>query len=323
MEYLDFEVLPVEKPKPLIKGVLDSASRMIFGGGSKTYKSWCMCDMGLSLACEVPWLGFETYLARVLYVNFELKEYYFKKRLQAICKAKGIKPAKGMFHVWNLRGYQIDLASFIKELIQRIEDLQIVAALIDPFYKLLGDKDERVSAELNPILAGFDYVNRKTGTTIVMSAHYAKGNAASKEPLDRISGGGSIVRDPDALITLTRHENKGEFTADWTVRDFEPLDPFVVQWKHPLLIRCGSDPERIKRPGGRTAYDPMDLYRLVEEHDDELNMTELVALAEEELGWNRKTVYNKMKELKAEKKIFTSPTTGKLNTKQFSAKSAK
>src|SRR4029077_15290814 len=38
VEYLDFEKIPVAKPKPLIKNLLDCGSRILFGGGSKTFK---------------------------------------------------------------------------------------------------------------------------------------------------------------------------------------------------------------------------------------------------------------------------------------------
>lgn len=319
IEYLDFEVLPVEKPRSIIKGVFDGASRLIFGGGSKTYKSWSMCDMALSLACEVPWLEFDTEFTPGLYVNFELKEFYFKHRLQAICRAKEIKPDKDALHVWNLRGYQIKLGDFIEELKHRVEELKRKVVYIDPFYKLLGDKDERVSSDLNPILAAFDYLNRVTGVSVIMSAHFAKGNASGKEPLDRISGGGSINRDPDTLVCLTAHKNDGEFTCDVTTRDFAPVKPFVVKWNYPLLEKCSSDPKDIKTPGRPrgSGFDPEDLMTLIEENDGELSTMELWEKAEKELGWAKRTFFKKLNELKKAGKIFLSKTDDKWGSKRY------
>src|SRR4029077_20487864 len=76
VEYLDFEKIPVAKPKPLIKNLLDCGSPILFGGGSKTFKTWLQCDLAVSIAAGAPWLGFETTQTRVLYVNLELKEFY-------------------------------------------------------------------------------------------------------------------------------------------------------------------------------------------------------------------------------------------------------
>ena len=35
---------------------------MIVGGGSKTYKTWAMGDMAISIASAAQWWGFNTYL---------------------------------------------------------------------------------------------------------------------------------------------------------------------------------------------------------------------------------------------------------------------
>jgi hypothetical protein len=122
-----------------------------------------------------------------------------------------------------------------------------LVVFIDPFYKLLGDRDERISADLNQILAAFDEINRVTGATVVFATHFTKGNQSGKEHIDRISGGGSIGRDPDSLITLTNHEEQHAFSVEFTVRDFAPITPFVVRWEHPLLVRTDLDPEKLKK----------------------------------------------------------------------------
>jgi len=314
--------MPVEKPRTIVKDLFDSASRMIFGGGSKTYKSWAMCDMTLSAVTGTPWLGFETEFTPALYVNFELKEYYFQKRLKAIKEVKGLEPKKESLLIWNLRGYAISLGNFVTELLRLIELHGRKLVVIDPFYKLLGDKaDERASVDMAPILLAFDSINRKTGASVVASAHFSKGNQASKEPLDRISGGSYLNRDPDALLTVSNHENQGEFILDFFLRDHPPLDSFTVKWVHPLLIKSGSDPEKIKRPGRNTSYPASDLYDLLGEFDGELTTEGLWEKAEEQLGWKRRTFFNKFAELKKSKKIFVSRVDSKINITRPQVKS--
>jgi hypothetical protein len=317
IEYLDFEVLPVEKPKPIIHNLLDASSRMIFGGGSKTYKTWAMSDQALSIAAGAPWLGFDSHQCRVVYINFELKEYYMQRRLRAIRKAKGLNIGRSELLIWNLRGYDITLGVFKTTLIALIEKHGILAVFIDPFYRLLGDHDERVSSELMPILSAFDEINRLTGATVVCAAHFTKGNQASKDALDRISGGASLNRDPDNLVTLTRHEEENAFTVNFTCRDFAPILPFVVKWQYPLLVKTDLDPARLKRPAHRpSSCDPEMLFRLIADHDDELDSSELAAKATEELGWSRRTVFLKLDSLKRAGKVFVSKLTDHWNVKE-------
>jgi hypothetical protein len=316
LEYLEFDVLPVEKPKPQIKDILDAASRMIFGGAAKTYKSWGMCDLAVSMACAVPWLDFDTFFSPGLYVNFELKEYYFQQRLRWICEAKNVKLKKNALQVWNLRGYEISFQPFIDELSWFIDRHQRKIVYVDPFYKLLGNKDERISADINPILLAFDKVNRNTGCSIVASAHFAKGNQSHRDPAERISGGGSLNRDPDSLLTFSGHENKGEFVLDFTLRDHPPIDAFTVQWNKPLLLRCNSDPSKLKRQKAfADQYEPELLFQVIADNDDKFSTEELIKVAINELGWARRTVINKLNQLKKTKKIYLGKISEKWNVK--------
>jgi hypothetical protein len=310
IEYLTFEKQPLEAPRPLFENLLDAASRMIFGGGSKTYKTWAMSDMALSIAAGVPWWGFAAVLARALYVNFELKEYYMQRRLRAIRAAKKIELEPEQLTIWNLRGFEITLELFKQELLKLIRQYGIVIVFVDPFYKLLAGRDERVSAEINQILAAFDEINRLTGASIVFAAHFTKGNQAGKEAIDRISGGGSINRDPDNLVTLTKHETEHAFAVEFTLRDFAPVAPFVVRWDYPLLVRDDKlDPKEIKRVGPPMIYKTEDLLELIEQNDDELSTTDLLDKAKTELGWKDATFFRRLAELKKTKKIFLSKVT--------------
>jgi hypothetical protein len=314
--YSDFETQVIPKPEEIVEAALDIESRMIFAGGSKTYKSWAMSDMALSIVAGAPWWGFSTYRVPALYVNFELKSYYMQRRLRAIGAAK--KLDSGPLYILNLRGVDISLGAFVEMLFKVIETYQIKIVFIDPFYKLLAGRDERVSAEINQILAAFARVNTQSGATIVFAAHFVKMGGSERESIDRISGGGSINRDPDNLVTLTRHDTEHAFTVDFTCRDFAPIAPFVVRWEYPLLVRDESlDPKAIKRPGAPSIYKAQDLVELIEQNDDELSTSALLEKAQEELGWKEATFYRKLGELKKTKKIFLSKVSKNWNLSSY------
>ena len=314
LAYGDFKKQLIEKPRPIVDNLLDVSSRMIFGGGSKTYKTWAMSDMALSVVVGADWWGFPTFVMPALYVNFELKPFYIQRRMRAIQAAKQI--ADGPLHIWNLRGYQITLLEFKTELLKLIAELGILLVFIDPFYKLLAGRDERVSAEINEILAAFDEINRTTAASVIFSAHFTKGNQAGKDSLDRIAGGGSINRDPDNLVTMTKHETEHAFSVEFTLRDFAPIAPFLVRWEHPLLVRTELDPAKIKtvKPGPNP-YNAGDLFGLIKENDDEFSTKTLRQAAEDELGWSRATFYRKFNELVKSKRVFCSKVSHNWNVK--------
>jgi hypothetical protein len=308
VEYLAFKKMPTEKPKPLIDNLLDCGSRILFAGGSKTFKTWLQCDLALSLSAGAPWLGFETRPAKVLYVNLELKEYYMQHRLTEIQRVRDLSFAKDRLFVWNLRGAAFSRDQLCAELLERCTSLGIDVVFIDPFYKLLNQlEDENNQTHMGAVLRSFDPINLRAITS-AFGIHFSKGNQAAKEPEDRISGAGTIVRDADDIITLTKHEEKLAFTLDFTIRDHPPIESFVVRWQAPIMVRTDLDPAKIKKPalGRRESCDPLDLLLIIKAHDDELKTSELVELVESKLGWSKRTVIKKLNVLESDHRIFKS-----------------
>lgn len=314
LAYESFDKTPTEAPKPLIKNLLDCGTRILFGGGSKTFKTWIQCDLALSLASGIPWLGFELFKTRVLYVNFELRDYYMQYRLRSICEARGIKAPPNLF-VWNLRNFPISRSAFCSILLAECRKLAIDIAFIDPFYKLLTQyEDENNQTDMAAVLRAFDPLNL-AGISTAFGIHFSKGCQAGKEPEDRISGAGTIARDADNIITLTKHEEKGAFTLDFVIRDHPPIDSFVVRWDSPIMVPTKLDPAKIKTLGRKPSHDPEQLFDLLKENDDKLSRANFVRLAVEELGWSRRTVYDKLDCLFNQKRLFTSKLSGFLNVR--------
>jgi hypothetical protein len=314
LEYLQFAKLPMAKPKPLITNLLDCGSRILFGGGSKTFKTWLQCDLAISLAAGAPWLGFETHQVRVLYVNLELKEYYIQRRLAEIRQVRDISLSESTLFVWNLRGVAFSRDQFVTELLKTCTDLSIDIVFVDPLYRLLSRlEDENNQTHMGAVLRSFDEINKKDITS-AFGVHFSKGNQAAKEPEDRISGAGTITRDADDIITLTKHEENLAFTLDFIIRDHPPIDSFVVRWEAPIMKRTDLDPAKIKTlRGRRVTCDPEDLLQLIRKNDDQLSSKELEAKADEELGWARRTFYKKLTILEKRKAIFKSKTSDKWN----------
>ncbi len=251
----DFTLCPLPEPPALVHGFLHKGCKVAVGGGSKTQKTWLLMDLALSVSHNEPWLSMKTHRtdqdqeSKVAYVNLELPEWSFQKRIIAIAEEKQIKLTAGRLLVWNLRGHSSAYASFIHEITESLRQQSLSLIIIDPIYKLYGNADENSARDISGLLNEFERLAQDTGAAIAFAAHFSKGNQAAKESIDRMSGSGVFARDPDTIMTLTRHETEGAFTVDTTLRNHAPIQPFVVKWLYPLMRRTDDlDPAKIKQP---------------------------------------------------------------------------
>lgn len=247
-----FTAVPIPKPPELVAGLIHQGTKIIVGGGSKSFKTWIQLDLAICIAYGLPWLGHTTTQGRVLFVNFEIQPAFFQERINAILKAKGIIPEPGRLDVWNLRGHSAPYRLILPRMIERVKTTPYTGMVLDPIYKLYGSANENDASEVASLMNGLEEVCVKTGSATIFGAHYSKGNQSSKESIDRISGSGVFARDPDTIIPFTRHEEEGSFVIEPTLRNLPPVDPFVVTWNYPLFdLDSSLDPSKLKQISGR------------------------------------------------------------------------
>jgi len=252
------DALPDVEPTRIIEGVLHAGEKLGITAGSKSFKTWLLLYLAYCIANGLPFLGFKTKRSKVAIFDLELSRFSLKRRLKRIQQELG----KGDFanlKVYAFRGkarkFCNNLGLAEEEI--RIEGIEIV--VIDPVYKFLLGKDESSNGMVADVLERLTEFCMEANVALIYVHHHSKGNQAGKNSLDRSSGAGSWSRDPDAVLDLTEHDDSTKeekiFTAELTVRDFEPISNFVVRWKFPLLVRDeeGLDPEDLKQPskGGR------------------------------------------------------------------------
>ena len=289
----------IDEPAERVAGLIHQGSKTAVGGGSKSYKTWLLTDLAVSIAAGVKWLGHATLQGRVLYVNLEIQRSFYRKRVEAIARAKQL-PFNGVWRknldVWNLRGYCMDAESLCKILRQKLAGYALV--VVDPLYKIVGNREENSNDQITSLLNLLESVARETGAAIAYGNHFSKGNQATKESIDRISGAGAFARDPDTILTLTRHESDGAYTVEATLRNFPPIEPFCVRWEYPLFVSDETlDPAKLKQPkkGGRPSiYSTNDLLECLGDRD--LATVELQKLVHQCTGMSSGKFYALLKE---------------------------
>lgn len=306
------EIIPT--PDELVQGILHRGCKLVLGGGSKTYKTWTLFDLAVSVSTGGSWLNFDCKKGRVLYINFEIQSAFFQKRLKSILEAKGIVLNRDCLEIWNLRGHASDYISLIPKMIEHSKSRNYSLIIIDPIYKLYGELNENSAGEVARLLNSLDSLCVETGAAVAFGAHYSKGNQAAKESIDRISGSGVFSRDPDSILSFTKHEQDGAFTVDCTLRNHPAIEPFVVEWDFPIFKVGNLDPDNLKQAkGGRSKmFSEKQILDLL--GTKSLKLSDWLELAELELGISKSSFLRLRKSLIRQKLVFVSQINGLYQT---------
>jgi len=208
--------------------------------------------------------------------------------------------------VWNLRGHSCDIGILSTRILPDITAGAFSLVLLDPIYKCLGGRDENKAGEIATLLNQIEHIAVESGAAVAFGAHYSKGNQSGKDSIDRIGGSGVFARDPDAILTLTKHEEEGAFTCEPTLRNHAPHDPFVLRWKWPLMRRDASlDPARLKKPktGRESRFTVEDLVECIGKRKIRSNVLAKIAA---EKGIKGGTFYDLLRKAKQEGRIIKS-----------------
>jgi len=316
----DFVAVEIPEPTQIIHGILHKGARMILGGGSKTCKTWVLLDLALSVSHGIPWLSFPVTRGRVLFVNLELQPFGLQRRLKKVSRIKfdeawleSSEIQKGWLTILNLRGYAASFETMIPELISKIGNREFDLVILDPFYKLLGGgSDENSSACMTQIMNSFEEISMRVKCALVISAHFSKGNQSSKFSGDRVSGSGVLLRDPDAMLTMTAHKEDGAFAIEAILREMPPVQSFVVRWEYPLMrLDSSLDASTLKEPDNQTKKAKAtagDVLALFPPDGSGITAAALSELASTNLEMGKRTLEGHRARLSADNKIHLSKT---------------
>ena len=238
-------------PNEIIKGILYKGSKMIISGSSKAGKTLSLLHLGLAVANGKNWLGHPTHRegSKVIYLDFELKPRMAAKRIAEIVKSNdGYKPDNKNFRYCGLRGQSRTL----EELVHHIQDLDNYPpdlVIVDPFYKLSTGADENDAGAMSEVVNRMEQFSERLDCSFVYAHHFSKGNKADTDHIDRASGSGVFARDPDAILTLTPHEEEDHLVLEATLRDFPAPPAQVVEFSWPNFNHKPEMEPKLRKPG--------------------------------------------------------------------------
>ncbi len=231
-------------------GVITAASLISIVGRAKLGKTWFTTQAALSIAGMVPYFISESLpvnsVGRVLYVNAEVAEPIFQKRLGLIlseAKRRGFDtdtPRRNFFPVTVRGSLRLDRKSgeqqFMK-LIDRVKPTLIVLDPIGPLHYWDENKQQDMGKLLNFLLSAVNY----SGAAIIVVHHMGKNNEAKDEI--HFGRGSSVWGDRvDSnlnLIPYGEQETTVRLKLSFTLRNGPPLSHLIVtRRKDEFLFRA-------------------------------------------------------------------------------------
>lgn len=303
----DFMAEPIPEPPQVIRRVLRAGQVGMIASTAKGGKTWLMQTLALAVPNGLRWLKWQTTPGRVLYVDPELPAYDGQTRLVTVADALGLDCIPDGLDLWRVKGETISIRDMIPKILRRQKQVGKPYSLIllDSLYCLNGGRDENDNTEQAKTMQELYALTAQTGTAVLVTHHFSKGNKAKTDHLDRASGAGVFTRAPDVFMTLTPHKEPDCYSVETTCRSFARPDPFVIRWTFPLWSLADElDPDHLKRPGaGRgPQYTPQQIVDLLPA--DGLSHADWWAKAKAQVKCGKTTFNNLLAKAKADKLVM-------------------
>lgn len=233
-----------ENPPPLapvlIDGVLRKGHKMLLSAPSKAGKSFAIMRLAIAIAEGYKWFGNQCSKGKVFYINMEIDGPSCIDRFLKIYRNLGLNVDNFMENItiWSLRGKTKPLRKLTDDIISACPE-NTAAIILDPLYKVM-DGDENSNSDIARMVGYFDRIAMQTGAAVIYAHHFAKGIGGDRAAIDRASGAGTFVRDPDAIVTMTQLDMPEEveevhtaWRVEYILREFPNHKPYSVWFDYP------------------------------------------------------------------------------------------
>jgi len=240
----------------VVIGLVRVKEKVILGAPPKGKKSFGAIDLTVSVTHGLKWLGkYQCTEGPVLYINLEGTERGTQSRFRDTYRAKGVV-GLNKSAIWNLRGkgfeetddegntkkHTLDIEKLADAIISRTIPGRFCLIVIDPIYKVFGDRNENAAGDIATFMSRVDRIAEHTGAAIFMTHHFAKGNAGKKVMIDKTAGSNVFSRDPDVIINLSpkmigKRFTYNHFDVEVIAKDRSDEDSkdFCLSFCYPLL----------------------------------------------------------------------------------------
>jgi hypothetical protein len=259
--------------RPVVYGLIRQGDVGSVVGAAKTSKTWFALGLSLAVSKGTEFIGYPTSAQKTLYLDYELKEGTLRKRM---CMLTESAPKNFMYMA--LRGRD-PLPTF-----DEIEELVVTEGIeflvLDSLYRTGLLSEENSNDSTSRELTRLQSLAARTGVTILVVDHTAKGGGSERSAVDASRGASSKGGFFDFILVLRPFSKTGGSGGNHVV-----LDPVVRDWPAPshlpvISLNWQDVSCEIKLEGEAPADDPQlklgRLLDLLEENGGPLSVAELV-----------------------------------------------
>ena len=307
-------LLSVPDPTWIIDGWVIDDGVSVFYGPAKTFKTFNVLDMSLSVACGVPWRGNAVTQTPVLYLLGEGMGT-FKYRVH-VWLQKRSEGRKALF--WTIPvGVPLSTPEGLANAIAAIESLPIIPGLIvvDTLNRHFGPGDENSTQDMTKFVQAIDVIRARTRAHICIVHHSGKdaekGSRGSSALLGAVDNEFRITRTEGTKLcriecTAARHSDEPKPMTVELVK-FDAVHPETGEVMTSLLpvLRSTDEVDLLSQKTGKPLSKSA---RLILQllHEGPKFVKELV----EETGLKRPTVQLILSELATNKHVYSKEADG-------------
>jgi len=214
----DPEEIAALSDAPIVEGLLREREVASVIGAAKTSKTWFSLALALAVAKGEPFLGRVTHQRKTLYLDYELKEGTFKKRMSLLSD----REPDGFFYQC-LRG--LPRLPRVAEIAALVLSDGFGLVVVDSLYRTGWLTEENNNDSTSRELTALQDFTSRTACSIVCVDHTAKGGGSERTAVDAARGASAKGGFYDCLLVL-RATDKGP-DPDGT---YAILDPVVRDW---------------------------------------------------------------------------------------------
>jgi RecA-family ATPase len=305
----------IEEPKHIVQNFIRKGQVVSISGGMKTYKSWTAMELALAVTNGSRFVKWEANYSKVFYVDTELEEFDFQKRMLGIAEQMKISVDTGECRKMLLRGREVSIDMLVPGLIRRLQGKGYELIVIDAAYSLLGHREENRNEHISEFGRVLHKLAKETGAAVALVLHHSKGSQIGKRGIEKASGAGAWGRFVDMSLSIDQHPDEGCYNFETTYRSFAPEPAFVARrngdiWSVETGLKVESKSSSAKQIG---VTDILDV--LVNECGGEASRKDWVEACAKSLGISAQTLDDRREKAAKQGLLDVSGKTKSMKTK--------
>jgi hypothetical protein len=295
MPYSKFRLLAdTEGFEPIIDGFLNRKEFMLLHAAAKTGKSMLALNIALSISTGRDFLGMETSVGKVLYLQTELTVPALQDRVTAMLNGlpEEVYDLAQINFLISSNRLMLDRAEGIEAVINEVKKELPSLLIIDPLYDM-HKKNEDNATDMAPLLSDIREIARTCGCAILLIHHQGKkGEGFSTNAGHACRGSSAFADVPDSSVSLSK--DKEGFSLRGIFRNRTPLDNMRLNFDNECLTFSGS----IDNPKKKKTREFV--LEVIQSSQDGLTKKEIIASLGSSLGIQSSAIQKHLENLRAE-----------------------